>query len=274
MNSNVANGGLVLKVSNKLYLTDIHHFSGTTVLDLDSGEYGRVDGIWWFMNLDYPYIYYSDQQRGNALYRYHVSSQSVEKLRDEPCYGLTQHQEWLYYIHDDDRKLYRCQLNGTCLSRLTDESVTSFVIHGDCIYYSTMMGIRMGDLEGIRSELISDKVALYMVMLGEKVAFSAKNNGNVLNVMDLNTGSTRSFDELLPLGLNTDGKYLYCSNALNGRTLYRVDIERSTSIRINGELVDYIHIVDDHIYFWGGKEWHRISLHGGQPVVVSAYARG
>ncbi|MGZ9584924.1 DUF5050 domain-containing protein [Paenibacillus marinisediminis] len=274
MNSNAANGGLVLKALNKLYLTDIHHFSGTAVLDLDSGECSRVDGIWWFMNLDYPYIYYSDQHRGNALYRYHVSSQAVERLRDEPCYGLTRHKEWLYYIHDDDRKLYRCQLNGARLSRLTDESVTSFVIHEDCIYYSTIMGIRMGDLEGFRSELISDQVALHMVMLGEKVAFSAKNNNGMLTLLDLNTRSTRSFDELSSLGLNTDGKYLYCSNELNGRTLYRVDFERNNWIRICGELVDYIHIVEDHIYFWGGKEWNRISLHGGQPVIVSAYVRG
>lgn len=274
MNSNAANGGLVLKSLNKLYVTDIAHYSGTTVIDLETGESGRIDGILWFMNDEYPYIYYSDQQRDHALFRYHVNSQTSEKLLDKPCYGLRVVNDWIYYIHEEDRKLYRCKLNGANDTRLTDEWVISFSISGERIYYATKTGIRVCQMDGLHSQLISDHIALHMVIVQNKLFFLNKNNNHVLTMLDLTTGTASSYSELSAVGLNSDGRYLYCANVLNGKTIYRLDPERGSSIRICGDIADYVHIIEDKIYFWSGTDWHYISLLGGQAVNLSAQTRG
>ena len=273
MNGNISNGGLILKVNHQLYLADMDRYSGTVKIDLESGEQERYDGIWWFMNIQAPYIYYSDQLHRHALYRFHTGTRSIEKLRDEPVYGLLIHEEWLYYIHEEDRKLHRCQLDGRKEDSVTEEEISSFFIKGERIYYAAASGIYSCSLSGAGSEKIGGQTALHLVMIGGKLAYLDKHNG-YLFLLDLSTGESRTYSDMSPLGINTDGRYLYGSNQLNDRTIDRVDIERDTRIRICGEAADYIHLIEEHIYFWNGVEWRRQSLMGGQAASVSALVRG
>ena len=274
MNGNISNGGLVLKDNLQLYLADMDRYSGTVKIDLGSGEQERYDGIWWFMNSQAPYIYYSDQLHRHALYRFHTGTRSIEKLRDEPVYGLLIHEEWLYYIHEEDRKLHRCQLDGRKEDSITNEAITSFFIERGRIYYAAASsGIYSCSLNGAGVEKISGQHALHMVMIDRKLAYLDKSNG-YLSLLDLSTGESRTYSDMSPLGLNTDGRYLYGSNQLNDRTIDRVDIERNTRIRICGEAADYLHLIEEQLYFWNGMEWRRQSLMGGQAASISALVRG
>lgn len=141
MGDHFGGSGLVLAAGGKLLLTDICHYSGTFWLDPASGETKLLDGVFWFMNPADDGIYASDQQRGHRLCRIDPRTGAVEPV-SQACGGLIRQGDWLYYINEEDRKLYRLRMDGREESRIADEAVEAFAMDGDEIYYATGLGIR------------------------------------------------------------------------------------------------------------------------------------
>lgn len=268
MHANQSNGGLVSKVGNRLWLTDIANFSGTVVLDSIIGERTATDHLMWFMNSDGRMIYFSDQRSHHSLCRLDTETMNTERLVDHACYGLIYHGDLLYYMREDDRKLYRCMTNGKKAERLTEEQVLHFLIDDDLLYYSTSRGIRTYSIHGHQTERIADFVALRMTKMGDRLAFADKNAHYALTVYDLASGHVDVWDEIVPISLNTDGQYLYCSNQANDRSLYRLDLGSGNSIRIHGEKTEYLHISDRSLYFFSSNEWFSMDLPGGQSTPI------
>lgn len=268
MNCNLHNGGLALKKEGSLFLTDLRNYSGTYVLNEETGETALAEGVFWFMNSTYDSIYYSNQAQGNRLYRMDIASQVSSQLTDRPVYGLTRSEDWLYYISETDQKLYRCLLNGKNETRITDEPVESFLVEGERIFYVTQQGIRACSVTGSGRELISDLVAVHMIKTGNKLVFADKRNRYLLTLLDLHSGETQVYEDISPSSLNTDGRYIYCANRSNENSIYRIDPESGSKIRICGEAADYLHILEDRLYFCSRQEWYRMSLSGGQAAKV------
>ncbi len=268
MNGNIHNGGLALKQEGILFLADLRNYSGTFYKSEDSGETTLVDGVFWFMNPSYDSVYYSDQIQGNRLCRWDIASRTSEVLLDRPVYGLIRSEDWLYYVSETDQKIYRSLLNGKNESRITDEPIETFVVDRDVIYYVTLQGIRSCSPSGSNRELVSEAGAVHLIKLGHRLAFADKRNHYLLTVLDLHTGESQVYGDVSPSSLNTDGRYLYCANRSNENSIYRIDPETGGKIRIYGEAADYLHILDDSLYFCNRREWYRMSLSGGQAVKV------
>lgn len=268
MHANLANGGLISKVGNKLWLTDTVNFTGTVVLDTATGERTVLHNLMWFMNSDGRIIYFSDQRHHHTLSKLDIDTLKIERLADHPCYALTRHGEWLYYIREDDRKLYRRMINGKKGERLTEEQVLHFLIDDDQLYYATSRGIRTSTIHGNQTERIADFVALRMIKVGDRLAFADKQANYALTVYDMTSGHHDVFEEITPISLNTDGRYIYCSNQANDQSLYRLDLESGNSIRIYGEKTEYLHIFDHSLYFFSCNEWFSMVLPGGQTTQI------
>lgn len=266
MNSNIANGGLILKQDGRTFVTDLQNYSGTW-LETD-GQRFLLDGLFWFMNEADGLLYYSDQSKENYLFRLDPASRQVDKLADRPVYGLTLSGEWLYYINESDSKLYRCHLDGKRESRVADDEVESFIIDCEQIYYATGQGIRTCSVTGSDRELVSDHAAVHLIKLDTKLIFADKKNHYSLTILDPATGHAETHADITPNSLNSDGRYLYCANRSNESTIYRIDPASGTKIRICGDSADYLHIVEEFVYFCSGREWFRMSLSGGQAVKV------
>lgn len=268
MTSNIHNGGLAMKKDGYLYLADLHHYSGTYIINEESGDSVMTDGVLWFMNENGQSLYYSDQARGNRLFKYDLVSSASIQLVDRPVYGLTLSGDWLYYVNETDRKIYRCLKDGSKESCVTDDPAESFLIDSERIYYTTQQGIRVCGLTGSNRELVSEVTAAHMIKMGSRLVFTDKRNHYSLSVLDLETGETSVHDDITPTSLNSDGRYLYCANRSNDSTIYRLDLESGSKIRICGERADYIHILGNEIYFCSRLEWYRMSLSGGQASKV------
>ncbi len=274
MGDHFGGSGLVLAAGGKLLLTDICHYSGTFWLDPASGETKLLDGIFWFMNPADDGIYASDQQRGHRLCRIDPRTGAVEPVSQAPCGGLIRQGDWLYYINEEDRKLYRLRMDGREESRIADEAVEAFAMDGDEIYYATGLGIRTCRADGSEREIVSDAAAAGLFLLGEKLVYADKKNRRLLTVFDLRTGSARAYDDLVPGSLCTDGRYLYCSNRMHADTIYRIDLELGSKIRFCGDSADHLHVIGGEMYFSSRFEWHKMSLSGGQAVKVITNSRG
>lgn len=263
---NLSSGGLVLRADDKLVITDLERYSGSFLYDQQEGRYLRLDGILWFMNHAVQYVYCSDQRRANRLCRLDLESRNLEIILDRPVYGLIHKEHWLYYINEEDKHLYRCHLNGDQESRLTKDAVISFVLYGQTIYYSTEQMIRSCTLAGEENERFIDFGAVGMHLIGSKLAFADRNKQYALTTADVSTGDIQVFGDIIPVSMNSNGRYLYCANRSNGNSIYRIDLEQGSKIRIYGDRADYLHIVGDELYFMNKQEWLRMSLFGGQAL--------
>ena len=260
MDYNLLNGGLILNVAGNLIISDIKNY--TTRFRTET------DGMFWFMNTDGGSVYYSDQKRCNALCMMDIDRQKEEVVLDKPCYGLVLNNDWLYYINENDKKVYRCLKNGRSETKIIDAEVGCFIIEEECIFYSTPQGIYTSTESGSDREKLSDSLASSMLFINEKLVFSDKNKHNVLTILDLNSDNVNRVDGIAPSSMNTDGRYIYCANRLNERSIYRVEPEKGNSIRICGESAEFLHVIDNELYFCIYHEWHRMSLAGGQPEKV------
>ncbi|AWB43141.1 hypothetical protein DCC85_02095 [Paenibacillus sp. CAA11] len=264
---NLASGGMVLRTEDQLICSDLASYAGSWLLDPLSPEPPRrLEGLLWFMNRDGQTVYCSDQLQGHRLCKLDLGSGRLELLLDRPVYGLIRQDEWLYYIHEEDRRLYRCQVNGRGEMRLTDEAVESFVIREEEIYYAADHMLRTCSLTGKQNERYLDLAAAGLVLSGQQLLFSDRQKQYALSIVDLATGEVTVHEDVIPASMNVRGRYLYCANRSNGNSIYRIDLEQGSKIRIYGEPADYLHLIGEELYFINNKEWYRMSLLGGQAV--------
>ncbi|MEK4104058.1 DUF5050 domain-containing protein [Paenibacillus sp. FSL R10-2791] len=275
MNGNLQSGGLILKADESLFITDIKNYSGTYSLDRANDQAVPIhyEGLFWFMNEAGNFLYYSDQLKGNVLCKLDIVKQHSEVLLDKPCYQLQRHEDWIYYIHEEDHRLYRCSTSGKRDMRLIDEHVESYLLYEGQIYYATPNGIKRSTESGEASEKISELVTSLLIRIGNKLCFSDAENGHRLTLLDLERHTVTMVDNIVALSISTDDKYIYCANRLNDNSIYRVDPLHGGSIRISGESADYLHVLDNDLYFCSGREWHRISLFGGEAETITFIGR-
>ncbi|TYQ16045.1 UNVERIFIED_CONTAM: uncharacterized protein DUF5050 [Acetivibrio alkalicellulosi] len=268
MNCNLENGGLVLKVDDKIYISDIKNFSGTYVIDNTDEIHLISEGVFWFMNFFDSHIFCSEQKKDNSLMKFDVNYSSEEIILNVPCYGLYGSDKYYYYINEVDRKLYRCFINDRKEELIVDDQVICFCVSNRVLYYSTSKGIQSYNLDSEDKEHISDSHGINMMILSKSMLFTDVSNDYLLTTIDLETGRIDAIEDIYPGSINTDGKYLYCTNRKNSSSIYRIDIDRKNSIRICGDSGEYLHIIDDEIYFCNKLEWYKMSKLGGQPNKV------
>ena len=256
MDYNIINGGLLCKAGNKLLISDLKKLN--TVFNF------TARGMFWFMNFDGSCVFYSDQKQNNALCRLNLERLEEKLLLNKPCYGLCLHEDWLYYISEDDRKVYRCAKNGKDDTRIIDEEVDSFILENEKLYYTNVCGIWRCNNRGGEREQVNSAVASILLLIDGKLAYTNRNKQHLLTVLELDTNRMQVFDGMAVGSLNTDGRYLYGTNRFNEGSIYRIDPATGSSIRICGESADYLHIIENELYFCLKREWHKMSLVGGQ----------
>ncbi|MCR2803401.1 DUF5050 domain-containing protein [Paenibacillus soyae] len=269
MTANIQNGGLVLRVEDRLLLMDNKEFSGTKLLreDAESGRWAAetfTDDLLWDMNADGDSVYYSDQRNRHAVYRLELRTNRKELLIDKPCCQLRLQGGWLYYIEESSERLYRSRLDGKGEQPVAEDKVWSYVCSNDRIYYATPRGIQTCDMSGSRHEKVTDATGYMLIEVGDLLAFPNHHRDGTLTFVAKDGSDAAEIGAIQTASLNTDGEYVYCSNALNNRSIYRVDPVSLRSIRISGDSADYLHLIGQALYYCSGREWHRLPLGGGE----------
>jgi len=253
---NLLNGGLILKCPDGLIISDMNNF--TTNIDLN--------GMFWFMNCDGTCIYYSDQRYGNYLCKWDLHAASKTVILERPCYLVTLYNDWIYYIDESDYKLYRCMLNGKNNTRIVHEEINCFVIEEGKLMYSTQTQIKICDINGNYIEKVFDAHAASMIFIDGIIAFADKNNQHVLTLLDTNTMERIVIPDVSVSFMNTDGQYLFCSNAYSEKNIFRVSLSDGKIIRMCNESAEYLHIIDGSIYYSVHGDWYRMNISGGQAI--------
>ena len=240
---NIANGGLITKFWHKEVVSDFNKL--------------------WFMNTDDEFVYYSDGMNSHYLCRYNENDPEGSVILKKPCTNVTLSGDWLYYINETDHRIYRCLRSGRSESLLMREETSEFVIYAkDEMVYAT----DAGDLKGFAGTLAEGVRPSKLCVAGGKVFYADGSNNNFLTFMNLNPeGSFREqcVGDIIPTYINSDGQYIYFTDALKGNAIFRLHTNGGNPLKICGESSGYLHIIDDRLFFWNGSAWKQISLEGG-----------
>ncbi|MCL6605673.1 MAG: DUF5050 domain-containing protein [Paenibacillus sp.] len=269
MNGNLQNGGLIHRNGDSLLITDIKGYSGTYLIHNDTSFDIFTDSLMWFMNGEGSGILYSDQRRGNRLFRSATDARDDKLLLDKPCAQPLLRGDTVYYMDEQDGCLYCCSADGQYDRRLTEEKVNGFLLLEDeTVIFASGQGIRLTGADGRKVETLSPESAGRMVRVGDRLAYADLGSDLTLKLLDLNSGESSVMEGIAAASINTDGRYLYCANRRNGSSLYRVDPRSGSSIRISGESANYLHVLDGEVYFSHRREWYRLPLAGGEATML------
>jgi len=209
------------------------------------------------------WIYYINRSDNNKLYKVKTDGSSKIKVCDDtfvhtyedlmlgPTTEISDFyviDEWIYYINYSDRgRLYRMKTDGSSKSKLSEDSIYTFIVDGDAIYYNNS----------------SDRWRFYTI----------KTDGsNHRKLCDY--GGYEQFNIY-------DGWIYYCDTS-DGE-LYKLSINGDQRIKIDNEKLIYLNsdlfgtvsisIVNDWIYYYScsSEKWFKIKIDGSEKTDLSIY---
>lgn len=220
VSGNIANGGLAAK------------WRGTVVFAKPNE---------WFLNSDDEHIYYSDRSDRNRLYRKREAGGEGTPVLKEPCSAVTLHEDGIYYINEDQMKIYHCSKEGRGRMQYSGESVTEFGLLRDGGIYAN---------PGARRLCVD----------GQTAYFADVGNNYALTVADAASGAIiKVFPDVRPSFVNVHDGCVYYTDRMRGNAIYRLDTYGS-KLSVFGSSSGYLHVIDSWLYFISAKKWHRLSL--------------
>ena len=248
MHGNISNGGLVAKFGNKELISDFNKL--------------------WFLNADDEFVYYSDGGNGHYLCRLNENDPEGSVILKRPCANVALGGDWLYYIDESDRRVYRCLRGGRSESLILREEVSAFVLTGknELVYAA-----KTGSLKTLNGTLAENAYPANLCAADGKAFYSAVSDNYFLNCVDIGRKSGcrgRRLCDIIPSFINSDGRHIYFTDAKKGNAIYRLSAGGGSPVKICGESAGYLHIIGDELFFWNGFVWKRISLEGGNAKEV------
>ena len=216
MSGNIANGGLLVKWRD-------------SVVFAKPNEY--------FLNADDEYIYYSDRSDSNRLYKKCGPNDTGKVIMKKPCSGLTLFEDGLYYVNEEDNRVYRCSkegLNETCFRK---EKTNEFCVVGN-------------------GGIFAPSNARRLCLFGDAAFYADAGNDFSLTSCNTNNDEKQAYPAYKPSYVNVYDGDIYFSDRAQGNKIFRLGAKFS----VFGESAVCLHIIDDWLYFLSNRTWKRLSL--------------
>lgn len=269
--NNIQGGGLICTMQDQIIVSNL--VNGIGMHWVESNKIFR-DIMPWFM-IDYKNeIYYSDASRNNSLYKLSLVDEVPKLLVSNPVYLLQQYEDDLFYINEDDRKIYKYSLQEKSKSKVVDDEVKVFIVGEDGIWYSNTKGIFHCDLQGRQNEKI-EKCQSMRFALGEEHLFFIDTTDYQVNFIELNTGKCDSIKGAMASSINVYKDLVFYNNVRDKSNIYRYSMDNKFEIKFISEAADCIHIIDEMIYYLNrdSKAWMQVPLYGGKSTILMRMGR-
>jgi hypothetical protein len=191
----------------------------------------------WFLNSDDSFLYYSNRNDGNRLTRKENPGEEGEALLKTSCAGVVLFDDGIFYIDENDRRVYRCSTSGRGAARCSNKETTAFAVLDN-------------------GEVYINPDARRMCAAGEKIYFADAANDFALTCIELPRGEKEVFANIKPSYLNVYGDELFYTDRMRENKIFRL----GSRFSISSESAEYLHVIDDWLYFMADKNWKRISL--------------
>lgn len=250
---------------SEIYEVTMANEIGNTAGNLNENAYVALQGDW---------VYYTNFQEGNNLYKRRINGRDNTKLCDKKAGYINVIGEWIYFGQDQDKGIYKIKTDGTGLTKLTEDYGRYINIRGKDLYYrneSDQDKIYTMKIDGTNRRKINNTASSFINIVGDWVYYYANGRKEILKIKKDGSNLTKIYEGNLALYLGLQEDWIYYSNWDKDYNLYRININGSQNKLINPEKSKGIKIQGDWVYYKSvknGDHLYKIKTDGSERTKV------
>lgn len=275
----------------------------------NTGNYNMQIGLdrAQYMNISNGWVYYSNYNDAGKIYRIRTDGTQRQKICDDTAAYVVVYGDWIYYSnHSDEGKIYKIGISGVNGDASTYTIAVDKTVHGlivdnmsssknipydETAYLNVVDGwiyyinnsddhtIYKIDVDGNFRTKVNDEWSTCPQVVGDYVYYCA-NTGEIKKVdssgnsepIDMNAQDSLS-DEDQSFHINVSGDWIYYSNKLDNKMLYKVRTDGSgEKYKLTNMPIDYVNVVGDKLYIVANKIVYTLPVDttgGDTPIPVS-----
>lgn len=270
-NLNTANGGMVCKSENEIFVSDIERFTGIFKISAN-GVKKIYDRAGCFLNISGDKLFFLDRGKKNGVMKYDMTFDTVSCIFEQSMWNMYLEDETLFYLDEDkDFQLFKINLNGAGKVKISGSACSAFYIDGSILFYSQEDGIYQTDISEQAKKKISDRHAAEILVYESELYFTDIDNGNKLTQLSLRSGSENVVTDFFTCSLNGTESTVFFANQTENNSIYIMKANSNQSMKFLNEHAEHIHVLEDEIIYCANKDgnskcWNKLSIRGGRPI--------
>lgn len=229
------------------------------------------------INISDGWIYYSNYNDENKLYKMKTDGTNPTKLNDDDSSKINICSNWIYYFNNDDNNaLYRIMTDGSKRMMVNDAEVNILEVTGDWAYYvnkNDNYSLWRTKLDGSEKMKVSDEIRYNMTLVDDWIYY---NNGlddrKLYRVKTDGTNRMRVSDVVKNPPFVVSGDWVYFINEDDGHKIYKVKTDGSESTPITRYGCGTFIVEDDWIYYtniFDNEKLYKIDVAGDGDMKLS-----
>ncbi len=259
---NIANGGFVLQMNDKIFYLNWQDENRLYSMNLDGSERKQLtkESVDTMNGLD-GWIYYTNFSDQSKLYKIRADGAKRSCIYPWQVDALNICGEWLYFTNLSDlRQIYKLKTDGSHETQLNQDESRNVLVAAGWIYYNNstdadcLYRIRLDGKE--RTKLTDFNPGIFWLE-GNQVYFCNAADDGKLYTMSVEGKEIRLFSAEQAGYLNFDQEYFYYTNLKTGGQLYRMGKEGGNPEKLSDLLPFTISLTQDYLVivdFWDSDQ--------------------
>lgn len=250
---NIANGGIAALQGDQIFFRG-NEGGALTVATLGADDARLISSdAAWFINVRGDWVYYSNRDDNNRLYRIRRNGSERSPLTDGPAWFVTVVEDRIYYISEqDDYNIYRINTDGTDRIRIGDDPAWHMNLDQQWIYYINQAEegrmYRISLDGGSREELTAYPVG-HILVDGDLVFHTNEDDGGRLYLGTTDGSDTEALTDYPAWFINIDGDAIYYINEDDNFSLNKVNKDGSGRVKLTNDSARYTNLVGGWVFF-------------------------
>ncbi len=276
-NGNIVNGGLAALQGEVVYFRS-NEGGSLARGSLDGGGVKVISSdAAWFINVIGDWIYYSNRDDNNRLYKIITDGSGRATLTDGGSWFVTVVEGWIYYIsEDDDYQLAKIDLNGDNKTIISEDSAWFINIADGWIYYinrSDQDKIYRIKTDGSEKTEVSSYAACCITTYDGLIYHSNEEDGSKLYSIKPDGSEQKALTDHPAWFINAENGWVYYVNEDDNFTLNKIKPDGSGRVKLTNDSARYVVLIDDWVVFLDYAEedsTYKVRLDGTEQSYVES----
>jgi serine/threonine protein kinase len=252
-NGNIVNGGLAALQGDVVYFRS--NEGGSLARGNLSGGGVKVisSDAAWFINVIGEWIYYSNRDDNNRIYKIKTDGSGRATLTDGGSWFVTVVENWIYYISEDDNyQLTKIDLNGDNKTIISEDSAWFINISDGWIYYINRSDgdkIYRIKTDGTEKTAVSGYAACCINVYDGQIYHSNEEDGSKLYSIKIDGSEETALTDHPAWFINVAEGWVYYVNEEDNFTLNKIKPDGSGRVKLTNDSARYVVVIDDWVVF-------------------------
>ncbi len=252
-NGNIVNGGLATLQGDVVYFRS-NEGGSLAVGNLNGGGVKVISSdAAWFINVIGDWIYYSNRDDNNRIYKIKTDGSGRATLTDGGSWFIMVVENWIYYISEDDNyQLAKIDLNGENKTIISEDSAWFINIADDWIYYinrNDQDKIYRIKADGSERTAVSSYAACCISIYNGRIYHSNEQDGSKLYSIKLDGSEETALTDHPAWFINVADGWVYYVNEEDDFTLNKVKSDGTGRVKLTNDSARYVVIIDGWVVF-------------------------